>query len=570
MRRYACIVFLFFLGGMAYVPANRIVKAQAITPGGMARGDYGWPGNGYFNIDFNFTIEVYPGGNQSIFWAHQFWFENAVDGGYLGLQGNGIIGNQTVGKMAIFSIWNVSNAVPGPGAAAQAFGGEGVGYSVRLPYQWQQGRTYRFRIQAEGNSWWGVRITDTATGTESYIGSIQALPGWGNLRGSSTNFTEIYGPVSGCQSTPYTRVRFGLPLANNGTVSATILGHGSYGDCAAYAQTFTTGTTLTHEIGVATFSGAMPAAWSVVDGGSGGGTASTWTTANPGARSPGTPFTGAAFAIVDSDKAGELAIQNEQLITPVINASACSGEVFLEFSNQFHWYDLGLNEIADVDVSTNGGSIWTNVLRMQGANDGFPTPNTKLINITSVVGANRSNVQIRFHYYNSNFEWWWAIDNVKVRCASSALRPATIGFYESVGGAFFFKFSNTSGPADYAFTFGPANQGWTPVIGDWNGDGVATIGLYYPANGAFYIRNSNTSGIADIYITYGPAGQGWLPVIGDWDGNGTQTVGLYNPGNGFFYLRNSNTIGYADLYLCVWAGRRRVDTDCGRLERRWN
>jgi len=128
-------------------------------------------------------------------------------------------------------------------------------------------------------------------------------------------------------------------------------------------------------------------------------------------------------------------------------------------------------------------------------------------------------------------------------------RPSgdSTGLYERVGGAFFFKFSNTSGPADYAFTFGPANQGWTPVIGDWNGDGVATIGLYYPANGAFYIRNSNTSGIADIYITYGPAGQGWLPVIGDWDGNGTDTLGLYNPGNGNFYLRNSNTVGYADL-----------------------
>ncbi|MEK6304260.1 MAG: FG-GAP-like repeat-containing protein [Acidobacteriota bacterium] len=121
------------------------------------------------------------------------------------------------------------------------------------------------------------------------------------------------------------------------------------------------------------------------------------------------------------------------------------------------------------------------------------------------------------------------------------------GLYEPIGGAFFFKYSNTSGPSDYAFTFGPANQGWTPVVGDWNADGVDTIGLYYPANGAFFIRNSNTSGIADIYITYGPAGQGWLPVIGDWDGNGTDTLGLYNPDNGSFYLRNSNTVGFADL-----------------------
>ena len=137
--------------------------------------------------------------------------------------------------------------------------------------------------------------------------------------------------------------------------------------------------------------------------------------------------------------------------------------------------------------------------------------------------------------------------NYTVGLTGGSSHTTTTGLYAPVGGAFFFRFSNTSGPSDYAFTFGPANQGWTPVIGDWNGDGVSTIGLYFPANGAFYIRNSNTSGIADIYITYGPAGQGWLPVIGDWDGNGTGTVGLYNPGNGNFYLRNSNTIGFADL-----------------------
>jgi len=137
--------------------------------------------------------------------------------------------------------------------------------------------------------------------------------------------------------------------------------------------------------------------------------------------------------------------------------------------------------------------------------------------------------------------------NYTVGLTGGSSHTTTTGLYAPVGGAFFFRFSNTSGPSDYAFTFGPANQGWTPVIGDWNGDGVSTIGLYFPANGAFYIRNSNTSGIADIYITYGPAGQGWLPVIGDWDGNGTETVGLYNPGNGNFYLRNSNTVGFADL-----------------------
>ncbi|OGF62576.1 MAG: hypothetical protein A2Y62_11735 [Candidatus Fischerbacteria bacterium RBG_13_37_8] len=55
---------------------------------------------------------------------------------------------------------------------------------------------------------------------------------------------------------------------------------------------------------------------------------------------------------------------------------------------------------------------------MQGANDGYPNPpNTKTIDITSAISGNPSNTQIRFHYYNGTYEWWWAIDNVRIECA---------------------------------------------------------------------------------------------------------------------------------------------------------
>jgi YD repeat-containing protein len=159
------------------------------------------------------------------------------------------------------------------------------------------------------------------------------------------------------------------------------------------------------------FASGIPGTWSVVDGLTGGGTAATWTTANPGARSIGTPLE-TPFAIVDSDRAGSGISQDEQLISPTLNASGCN-RVILQFGNQFRFFGA---EMADVDVSTDGGSLWTNVLRMQGVNDGYPTPNTKSIDITSVIASNPSNVRIRFHYYNATFEWWWAIDNIKVRC----------------------------------------------------------------------------------------------------------------------------------------------------------
>lgn len=209
------------------------------------------------------------------------------------------------------------------------------------------------------------------------------------------------------------------------------------------------------------FASGIPGSWSVVDGLTGGGTAATWTTANPGARSIGTPLT-TPFAIVDSDRAGSSISQDEQLISPTLNASGCN-RVILQFSNQFRFFGA---EMADVDVSTDGGSAWTNVLRMQGVNDGYPTPNTKSIDITSVIASNPSNVRIRFHYYNATFEWWWAIDNIKVRCLPAfgmlQLSAASYSVSESAGTAQITvnRTGDTSAPAtiDYLTLDGTGRQ----------------------------------------------------------------------------------------------------------------
>jgi uncharacterized repeat protein (TIGR02543 family) len=164
------------------------------------------------------------------------------------------------------------------------------------------------------------------------------------------------------------------------------------------------------------FGGGIPATWQVEDGGIGGEDAATWTTTNPGNREIGAPFS-SPFAIVDSDEAGQNAFQDEQLITPLIPAAEClgqNGRIFLSFANQFHYYS---NEKADVDVSTDG-TTWANVLRMVGQNDGYPTPNIKSVELTPhLQGA--SSFRIRFHYYDANWEWWWAIDNVQVVCVLS-------------------------------------------------------------------------------------------------------------------------------------------------------
>jgi CSLREA domain-containing protein/uncharacterized repeat protein (TIGR02543 family) len=199
------------------------------------------------------------------------------------------------------------------------------------------------------------------------------------------------------------------------------------------------------------FSGGIPSTWQVVDGGSGGGNAATWTTTNPGNRSIGAPFS-PPFAIVDSDAAGEFADQDEQLITPSLPASCVtqSGRVFLNFANQFRQYEA---EKADVDITTDGTN-WTNVLRMQGGSDGYPTPNIKSVELTSQVQGAQS-FRIRFRYYNANFAWWWAIDNVRVVCVLSGT-SATV---TTPGGQV------QVGLQGGTFTQGPTAQNVTPPQG---------------------------------------------------------------------------------------------------------
>jgi len=161
------------------------------------------------------------------------------------------------------------------------------------------------------------------------------------------------------------------------------------------------------------FSGGIPPTWTVVDGGTCSGLpVRTWNTENPCHRSIGWPFK-EPFAIADSECAGFwCGMMDEQLITPSLNASGCT-QVVLEFSNQFREWLLGRDEVADVDVSGDGGANWTNVLRMTSS-DGYPTPNTKAVNITDQA-AGKPDVKIRFRY-RANGGKWWAIDNVRVAC----------------------------------------------------------------------------------------------------------------------------------------------------------
>lgn len=147
-------------------------------------------------------------------------------------------------------------------------------------------------------------------------------------------------------------------------------------------------------------------AWTVVHGGTGTGPASTWTTDNPGGRS--LPLL-APFAIVDSDELGAGWIMDEQLVSPAVDCSAYSA-VELELAHDFRYSTGGQAETGEVDVRSGAtGGEWVNLARFGGSS----ASGTLRLDL-SAAAAGRSDVQVRFHYFDAVDEWWWAVDDVRV------------------------------------------------------------------------------------------------------------------------------------------------------------
>jgi hypothetical protein len=174
---------------------------------------------GYGSFEHVLVPEVDPGPDTTYFWAHQFRTVSG-EGGYLGLQTKGNRADGSLGKMAIFSFWDTLRA---EGRGVVRFGGEGEGWSCRIPYYWSPGRAYRLTVElverGGGEAWWGAEVVDVDAGLRDEIGVICAPDSWGALVPWSIMWTEYYGgPVARCTDLGYSRVTFSTPSAEGGAV----------------------------------------------------------------------------------------------------------------------------------------------------------------------------------------------------------------------------------------------------------------------------------------------------------------------------------------------------------------
>ena len=173
--------------------------------------------------------------------------------------------------------------------------------------------------------------------------------------------------------------------------------------------------------------GFPPPGWSIVDTHPMGNPI-TWTDTDPGGRTNLTGGTG-LFAIADADIGGSG--MGEYGIALVTHGFTVPPGAAVEFDTDFYALFSTSDDYADVDISTDGGTTWTNLMSWVASHRGplhvDPTTEPGL----DISGYAGQNAQLRFHYYDMEYgdgwNWWWQVDNVQVTPEPGTLALLALG-----------------------------------------------------------------------------------------------------------------------------------------------
>ncbi len=124
-----------------------------------------------------------------------------------------------------------------------------------------------------------------------------------------------------------------------------------------------------------------------------------------------------------------------------------------------------------------------------------------------------------------------------------------IAIYDTTGGAWWIIPS--SGTPAYGVGWG--GSGFSPVLGDYDGDGKTDIAIYNTTTGAWWIIPSSGVGPQGQVGAYGVGwgGSGFTPVPGDYDGDGKTDVAVYQNSNGGWWIIHSSD---GSTYGMGWGG----------------
>lgn len=159
----------------------------------------------------------------------------------------------------------------------------------------------------------------------------------------------------------------------------------------------------------------IPDSWTLVDNENSG---LTWTSiANSGELGNYTGGSGDA-ATVSSDAFGPAEIDTELRS----NTFSLKTATAASFNFRANYQNFAALDFLDVDVSTDGGVSWSNLLSWNEDHGGFRSPPGEFVSLDLSPYLGEDEVQLRWRYYDPNtgdWDWYAQIDDVDLACALS-------------------------------------------------------------------------------------------------------------------------------------------------------
>ncbi len=192
------------------------------------------------------------------------------------------------------------------------------------------------------------------------------------------------------------------------------------------------------------------------------------------------------FADANSDCFGDA--MDSAMVTPAFSlASPSYVSAQLQFKSDF----FCLNNVDDawVDVTTDDGAVWTNLLYFD--HQSARGPSTRTIDLTPYLG--QPNVRLSFEYESAGWDWYWQVDDVTVTavqsggCATNvcASAPCTLTCAATVPGT-----ALTGSPVPFAATSTPTggcvgSPSYSWAFGDGQSSTAQNPSHTYASTGSF-------------------------------------------------------------------------------------